>query len=209
MTMKRRNLGDGGSVRECDDLSGIDHAKQIINGKPVLTVQQVQAWLMMSDEAAAGIAVMLNTLEFDKLAWHPNYKSKRQENESASRWRRIFGALSQLEIDLPEAISECRRVQPDADVPDFEALLKMATKWTPALYKFASKGQGNKRDLANNAAINIGSKAKQAYEQDNPGKELDMTLLDAFVAEAMGWLGVRKTDQTWRKVRTRGRSGQK
>jgi hypothetical protein len=166
-----------------------DDAGPLVNGRPVLTSQEVQDWCRsvhvpgLSDSGAIEIARLLNQAAFLRVLWAPEFAETRKANPSTLRMRRIADALAILLEELPWALNDSRAVKPDTDLTQSEALLDLVRKHQPIIDKYRH-GPGRPRDLTANLAAKIG---RLVSELSDRGR-VRTKALDAFVAIAMDWL---------------------
>lgn len=166
-----------------------DDGGPLINGRPVLTVQDVQNWChsahmpVLSDTAAAEVACQLNHAALLRTQWAPEFAELRKTNPSTKRMCRIADALATLRNDLPGVLDDSRAIKPDDDVSLTEALLDLVQKHQPIIDKFPH-ARGRPRDRAGNIAANIGKLVLKLCDPSRPSAKAH----DAFVACAMAWL---------------------
>ncbi len=145
----------------------------LINGEPILTVEAVQQWCReahtpeLSETGALTIARALNDLKLQTALWHPAFAAHRRSNPSTQRLRRIAEALEILRADLPLAIADTRRAEPNAPKLPIEALLELADAIAPAAARFLPR-KGRAPDLSNNVATNVGKLADQDWAAASP-----------------------------------------
>ncbi len=167
-----------------------DHWGPLINGRPILEIQDVQRWCRsahipcMNDTAAAKVAGKLNLAAALRTQWAPEFADFRKANLSTQRMGRIANALATLLNDLPGVLKDSRAVKPDADVSVTEALLDLVQKHKPIIDKYRHR-RGRPRDLAGNVAANIGTLVTELCDDPN---RITEKARDAFVTDAMAWL---------------------
>lgn len=122
-----------------------DYDSPLINGERALTVETVQQWRLkahapvFTEASALVIARALNDLKLQTVLWHPAFAGLRRSNPSAQRLRRIAEALEILRADLPLAIADLRRIEPNAPRLPVEELFDLANAIAPAAARFLPK----------------------------------------------------------------------
>ena len=177
------------TLRHARPTAQLDDWGPLVNGRPVLTVANVQEWSRsvhlpnMSDAAAAEAARQLNHLAFMRCQWAPEFAEQRKANPSAKRMQRIANALAVLQKDLPVVLNESRKIKPDADQSLTKALLDLVRSHRRVIDAYP-RVRGRPRELTGNVAANIGKLLLNVYDQGRPTAKAR----DAFVQCAMGWL---------------------
>ena len=185
------------------------HDGQLINGEPILTVETLGDWCrdvyapQLTEAGALAIAQALNDLKLQRALWHPSFAAHRRSAPSRQRLRRIAEAVEVLCSNLPLAIADTRRVEPNAPKLPIEELLEIANTIAPTTARFLPR-KGRAPDPANNVATNIGKLADEDWAAASPtSPPPSAKARAAFVAQAMKWLGAPKTDQSIDKARRR------
>lgn len=170
-------------------LDTTDDGGPLINGRPALTIPEVQSWLRsvhlsgLDQDAATKVTQQLNHAALFRFMWAPEFAEQRKANPSTQRMRRVADALATLRADLPGVLHDSRVVNPDNDLSLTEGLLDLVTKHQP-IVDMHKKTRGRPNDRAGNLASNIGKLVVKLAEPDHVTKKA----LDGFVAKAMSWL---------------------
>jgi hypothetical protein len=168
-----------------------DDGGPLINGRPAMTVLQVQQWFqkahapILSDDAAAEIARFLNEALFLEGLWKPKFAAEQRANPSTKRMERIARALATLRNDLPEVLAESRKIRPDADHSATESLLDFVNRHKAIIDSFPAKRRGRPHNLAINLQTNLQRKIKELAGCEHP---IAKQALDAVACDAMEWL---------------------
>ena len=182
----------------------------LIYGKPALTPEEVRSWnVSLSHEGASKIALELTSRRQRQVLWHPAFARVREDDKGASNLRGIADALSTLTVELPLFVNDYKRLLPNQDTTAFDLYLELTAQLAPMFEPFAGRGRGRRRDPANAVAIMIRKLVQDLYEKENPGKRLTAKERTAFVAQAMAWLDVKRTDTAVERTLNRNRAGQK
>jgi hypothetical protein len=132
-----------------------DHGTTI-NCHPILTAETVQHWFRQTcdrlpcPDDAARLAATINHYDFLSALWKESTLSKtvREDNQSLLRMRRIGKALTTLQMALPEAIDDARKVLPpgaqDTGLNAVISLLDSVKILAPGFQKFVQRGRGRK-----------------------------------------------------------------
>ena len=170
-------------------LAPTDDGGPLINGRPALTIPEVQGWFRsvhlsgLDKEAATKVARQLNHAALLRFMWAPEFAQQRRANPSTQRMRRIADALATLRADLPRVLHDNRAVKPDTDLSLTEALLDSVTKHQPIIDMYKTT-RGRPNNPAGNLAANIGKLIVKLAGSNHVTKKA----VDGFVANAMSWL---------------------
>jgi hypothetical protein len=197
-----------------------------INGRPVLSLDQVRKWFAdagctIPAEAAMPIAQDLNHCAFVSSMWKntPELRTARRNNPSRLSMQRIYTALKSLQDELPLLIRNTLNVSPKNPPPSLapiEALLETVKNLEPGFRKYASRGRGREPDLWHNIARNIGRKIASTFTEHS-GKRTGLGKPTSPAIKvlklALTYLDERHSPDTIvdairpRRVRTRARMG--
>ena len=166
-----------------------DENGPLIDGRPALTVQEVQSWCHsaympnLDDIAAAEVARQLNHAALLRSEWAPEFAELRKANPSMQRLHRVAGALATLRSDLPGMLDGSHAIDPNADMTLTEALLDLVQKHQLVIDEYRHT-RGRPYDPVVTIAANIGRLLSKLCD---PGCGTAKAH-DAFVAKAMAWL---------------------
>jgi hypothetical protein len=165
-----------------------------VNSRPILTVEKVQSWMPMSDDAACQIAKYLNARAFQT----PFYANSLARNPSVLRMRRIHNALTVLSEDLPQYLEDMRQVLGKTS-PEIESYLAQTIAMGS---KFETKRVLAGRGRPPDRALEVSADLSRILEETVDGP-LAKKQLDGLATQATEWLGVPGTDSSNKKRRTR------
>lgn len=137
-----------------------------INGRPILTTEDVQRWFIQAEcvapvDAAESIAQMLNHCAFLSMHWEntPELRAKRRNNLSLLRAKRIGEALRTLQTDLPGLIDDTLEALPSSragGLAPVQTLLESVNLLAPGFQKYRPRGRGRESERWHNIARNLG-----------------------------------------------------
>jgi hypothetical protein len=192
-----------------------------LNGHPVLSVADVQAWFRTAKcdapaDAALAIAQMLNEYELLGALWKgtPALRKQRRTNASRLRLTRIAVALKSLQSELPIIIEDSREVFANKQSASLEGLVKLldqVNQVTPRFQNFLPT-RGRDVEFWHVVARKVGAKIIQTFKASTGrrvgfGKPTSPAV--EILRSALAYLGVTKSPEAivdaMRPKRTRSR----
>jgi len=179
-----------------------------INGKPILSIEQVQQWFAKahcdaSFDDAKLIAQSLNHCALLSALWRntPALKASRRNNPSLLRMIRIGEALRTLQTDLPVLIDDTLKVFPDrqaSGIMPATALLNSVNLLAPGFQKYRPYGRGPEPERWHNIARNLGPRILDVFKSSGRrsgfGKSTSPAV--AVMQSALSYLDVEASQET-------------
>jgi hypothetical protein len=178
-----------------------------INGKPILSIEQVQQWFKeahcdASFDDAKFIAQALNHCALFAELWKntPALKASRRNNPSYLRMTRISEALRTLQTDLPVLIDDTLKVFPDRQASGLKpvvALLDSVNLLVPGFEKYKRHGRGPEPERWHNIARNLRPRILDVFKSSGRHAGIGKPTSPAVTVKqsALTYLGVETSQQ--------------
>lgn len=170
----------------------------------------IQGWgVALSDDGAAKIADEIWRIWIRQPAWHPGYPIEPRAQRNRDNLKGIFDSLASLNLELPLFIEDSRRFLPDLRPNSIDRLLEISTNLEPIFKELVHHGRGRRPDTVNDIIKKLGELVATTFQTEHPQKRLGLKLRTTFVARALTWLDVDRTDGSIEKALSRSKPGHK
>ena len=173
-----------------------------LNGHPVLSVADLQAWFRTTKCDAPADAALINEYELLGALWKgtPALRKQRRTNASRLRLTRIAVALKSLQSELPIIIEDSREVFANKQLASLEGLVKLldqVNQVTPRFQNFLPS-RGRNVELWHAVARKVGAEIIQTLKGSTRrrvgfGKPTSPAV--EILRSALTYLGVTKSPE--------------
>jgi hypothetical protein len=157
-----------------------------INGRPILTIAEVQQWARDAHAPITPSSANLLTQELNAAAFEAAAILTRNAGPTAKWLAEVSADLTRLRENLSKGVADTRRIDPTADTSLTDQLLDLIDKHSGLI--IAKRGVGKPRDARTRLRENIGNLFHKVRKDEQLSQPTAKSKVACFAEQAANWV---------------------